>query len=1029
MRKLSLLFFFTCIALPAFAAKHITVEQLEQVLSTVHDRPDADVARQLSDLELIERLSSVKLAHWISGLSGEDSRHALVALADASADLDPPATEIPAQPAPDLAEQRRMLALTVAYVSKTIPQLPNFFATRQTARFEDTPQLQSSDFFVPYQPLHRVDSSSATVLYRDGMEAVDTGSSKKPPPMTAGLATKGVFGPILATVLLDAAQSKLAWERWEQGPSGPQAVFIYTVPKEQSHYEVTFCCVAEQAATNAANMYPFRRVVGYHGEMAVDPATGTILRLVVEADLKPSDPVVKAAIMVEYGPVEIGGKTYFCPVKSVSKALAQTVQLDPLYKFPLANQLQPLKNSLSDVAFEDYHIFRAEARVLVGEVPDQTPPPAPLGSMDASAAASSTGASPTNENPPETASATATATVPLASSAAPAPAIEEAAAAVPAAAPEPAVPEITVADATTVPDAASNPHPTASATGFTLRTTARLVDVGVVAYDKKGHPVTDLKPEDFEIYDNGRRQEIRFLGQAATESALSHPSGDSATSIAPAQPEYSNNRIPAAEGTTPASDANQTILLIDAANVDWSDLSYARSEVLRFLNSVPPTERVGLYIMHGYSFEVLQEPISDHAQLATVLSHWIPAAQDLSRAQDEEQRNRQHFDWVHSIEDLNSVNGNTNNRENPGLQPKPPPDPKLLIMGSNPGRDALFILTSVARHLAAIPGHKSLVWISSDNVFADWSNQAAARQDRGSKTMEPLAMRTQEALNDSRTSIYPLDASQLEAGGIAADLRNRNVLPVGYGDRAIEFAKALPTDAVPGMKPGRITAQMQQDTHPIQGAFRDLADATGGRAFRRSGSIANELDSVVDDGRATWLLAFTPDQPADDKYHLITVKLNGRRDVTFRYRTGYQYDKEPATMKDRFREAIWQPADVSEVALTANSLPDAKGVTLKLNIAATDLDLAQQSDLWLDKLDIFLVERDDAGLHAQVTGQQLGLRLKPATYQRLLREGVPFEVKVKAQPDIGSIRIVAVDENSGRMGSVTIPAAILAAKP
>src|SRR5580658_7411895 len=103
MRKFLFLFLFICIALPALAAKRISVEQLEQVLSAAHGRPDADIARQLSDLELTERFSSEKEAQWISALPGEDSRHALIALADASAFLDPPASEIPAQPAPDLA--------------------------------------------------------------------------------------------------------------------------------------------------------------------------------------------------------------------------------------------------------------------------------------------------------------------------------------------------------------------------------------------------------------------------------------------------------------------------------------------------------------------------------------------------------------------------------------------------------------------------------------------------------------------------------------------------------------------------------------------------------------------------------------------------------------------------------------------------------------------------------------------------------------------------------------------------------------
>jgi VWFA-related protein len=48
------------------------------------------------------------------------------------------------------------------------------------------------------------------------------------------------------------------------------------------------------------------------------PSDGSFLRLTLQADLKPSYPIAVADILVEYGPVEIGGKTYICPVKSVA---------------------------------------------------------------------------------------------------------------------------------------------------------------------------------------------------------------------------------------------------------------------------------------------------------------------------------------------------------------------------------------------------------------------------------------------------------------------------------------------------------------------------------------------------------------------------------------------------------------------------------------------------------------------------------------------------------------------------------------
>ena len=42
----------------------ITVAQLEQALAAAQGKPDAELAQQLSNLELIERLSPGKLVRW-----------------------------------------------------------------------------------------------------------------------------------------------------------------------------------------------------------------------------------------------------------------------------------------------------------------------------------------------------------------------------------------------------------------------------------------------------------------------------------------------------------------------------------------------------------------------------------------------------------------------------------------------------------------------------------------------------------------------------------------------------------------------------------------------------------------------------------------------------------------------------------------------------------------------------------------------------------------------------------------------------
>jgi hypothetical protein len=60
-------------------------------------------------------------------------------------------------------------------------------------------------------------------------------------------------------------------------------------------------------------------------------------------------------------------------------------------------------------------------------------------------------------------------------------------------------------------------------------------------------------------------------------------------------------------------------------------------------------------------------------------------------------------------------------------------------------------------------------------------------------------------------------------------------------------------------------------------------------------------------------------------------------------------------------------------------------------------------------------------MHAHVTGQTIGLRLKPATYQHAVTDGLTFDERVEPKAGVGSLRVVVVDINTGRIGSVTVP--------
>jgi hypothetical protein len=349
------------LAAPALAAKPVSVDQLEQLLAALRGQPDAKVAQQLYELELTERVSAPRLARDQAGLPGPAARQALLVVADASAFLDLPASDLPPTPPPDSQTQRSLWAQTLDYASQMIPRLPNFFATRDTVRFEDTPSQppHNTTDTIKFEPLHQVGNASATVLYRDGQEFVDTAGKqhKSYDSSDFELSTAGEFGPVLATVLADSAPAGVLWSHWEPGPAGPMAVFRYTVAKAASHYTVTFPSPTRDTHFLSA----------YHGEIGVNPEDGAILRLTMVADLKPADPGTRAGLLVEYGAVEIGGDTYICPVKSVALSQVWMVRVESNSMTGQHSTRGALQTRVNDVVFREYHLFRGVVRILSGD--------------------------------------------------------------------------------------------------------------------------------------------------------------------------------------------------------------------------------------------------------------------------------------------------------------------------------------------------------------------------------------------------------------------------------------------------------------------------------------------------------------------------------------------------------------------------------------------------------------------------------------------------------------------------------------
>ena len=306
----------------SFAARHTTIEQLKKELVSNHGKRDNQFAGRLLTFELSERLNAEQLSAMQASLPGPDSRQALQIISDIAEFQDPPATEILSKPTPSLEQQRDIAARAIEGVMATIHRLPSLFVTRNSSRFEDTPaDLQTtntesqSGLFKPSQPLHLASKTTENVAYRYGDEFILSAGGERAASTnsTLGLSVFGQFGQLLSTVFTDLNKGKLEWGHWEQGTSNDIAVFRYSVPREASHYQLQFCCIdGDQVEKSAA----------YHGSISIDPADGSILRLILITDPVQNDPVSKASVMIQYSTVVLGNQSFSCPVRSVALSVS-----------------------------------------------------------------------------------------------------------------------------------------------------------------------------------------------------------------------------------------------------------------------------------------------------------------------------------------------------------------------------------------------------------------------------------------------------------------------------------------------------------------------------------------------------------------------------------------------------------------------------------------------------------------------------------------------------------------------------------
>jgi VWFA-related protein len=511
-----------------------------------------------------------------------------------------------------------------------------------------------------------------------------------------------------------------------------------------------------------------------------------------------------------------------------------------------------------------------------------------------------------------------------------------------------------------------------------LRVTTRLVQVNVVVHGKKGAPVLGLTQGDFEITDDGIPQQIATL---SVESMLSPPPARGARPVAALPPNlFTNEKV-----FGPARPKAITVILLDGLNTSFADQAYARQQLIKFLRTLRPDDRVALYTL-GRGLRILHDFTDDHVSLLDVLGRHNP----------------------HTGPELalsNPAPANTGDSEiDSFLDAANQTVADFEVIDRV--RTTLDGIQAIARRVAAIPGRKNLVWISGGFPFDIGLDQMTLGGNAERRSFSDDVEQAARAVTAAQLAIYPVDAR-----GPMTDPRLS--------------ASALTPKDIREPAPGYSRAM--EDILDTQATMQTLAQRTGGRAYYNSNDLTEAIRGAIDDARVTYVLGYYPTHDDwDGTFHALKVRVK-RAGVHVRHRQGYfAFATPPRTEQSRraaLIEAGRSPLDATGIAVTVRLAPDvpARGsLRMLLVIEPRHLTFEQRAGHWTGAVDVLLVQQAAPGMNVTVTPDTVRLEYASEGFQQVMTRGLVMVKDVDRAGAAYRLRVVVRDVASGNVGSVSI---------
>jgi VWFA-related protein len=546
-----------------------------------------------------------------------------------------------------------------------------------------------------------------------------------------------------------------------------------------------------------------------------------------------------------------------------------------------------------------------------------------------------------------------------------------------------------------------------------------LVQIDVVVTDKVGRQVTDLKPEDFDVSEDGKKQQVTHFSYIATGT----PSSDTAPN--PEVAKKPGEREPVKPARLKREQVRRTVaLVIDDLGLSYESFGFARKALAKFVDEqMQPNDMVAI-LRTSAGVGVLQQFTSDKRQLYAVIERvrWNQVGRG----------------GLNPGGSMNEASEGADNRDS--IQFTQEAEESRAGMYSV---GTMGTISSIIKGMGEMPGRKSIVLISEAFELKD-------AQGRNMLLVQALRRITDEA-NANSVTIYTVDASGLQthtftasdtvAGyhsipNLAPPTSSTNPPPRTLSRVDTMTGRAEQGTSAPFSRLGTLAGMREDQSGETYTVLSYLAQRTGGIFEYNRNDLGTSIQRIMKDQQGYYLIGYRPDEStiaanAGKRMHTLKVRVK-RSGLKVRSRSGYfgvnteSQAQRPRTRVEQLKAALTSPFASGDINIQLTSLfgdePDGGGSYMRslLHIDAKDLQFTKAPDgtrtADLEMVAVAFV--DNGQIVNQINYPQTVYAATDADYQRMLDNGLVYILNVplkKGGPY--QMRVAVRDAASERTGS------------